>query len=93
MRKNELDAGNAVEAVYYFPSAGKQTEEELKYVKERLRIGDGGLRYIHISMQNTSDIEELSDSELQVIRSRMYDHAMEILEDDGSHLFKRITRL
>ena len=69
---------------------GKQTEEELKYVKERLRIGDGGLRYIHISMQNTSDIEELSDRELQVIRSRMYDYAMEILEDDGSHLFREL---
>ena len=26
---------------------GKQNEEELKYVKERLRLGDGGLRYIH----------------------------------------------
>ena len=69
---------------------GKQNEEELKYVKERLRLGDGGLRYIHISMQNISDIEELSDSELQVIRSQMYDYAMEILEDDGSHLFREL---
>ena len=72
---------------------GKQNEEELKYVKERLRLGDGGLRYIHISMQNISDIEELSDSELQVIRSRMYDYAMEILEDDGSHLFRELHLL
>lgn len=69
---------------------GKQNEEELQYVKEHLRLGEGCLRYIHISMQNISDIEEFSDSEMQVIRNQMYAHAMEILEDDGSHFFKEL---
>ena len=62
---------------------GKQNEEELKYVKERLRLGDGGLRYIHISMQNISPV---------VKAELLQDHSMAITFGGDSEMsFKNLV--
>lgn len=67
---------------------GKQSEEQLGYIRRHLYTGDKGIRYIHISMKNIADIEELSDDEIKKMGRLICDHAKEILQDDGSHLLR-----
>lgn len=69
---------------------GKQTEDQVTFIKEHLKTGKAGFRYVHISLKNISELEELSDSELQTIRKKMHDCAGEILRDNGAHLFKEL---
>lgn len=67
---------------------GRQSEEQLSYIRQHLKLENRGIRYIHISMKNIADVEELSDDEIRRMNGLIYEHAMEILMDDGSHLLK-----
>ena len=69
---------------------GRQKEEQLTYLKEHLNMDSRALRYIHISMKRVSQLEELSDRELNEMRSQMYEYAKELLQDDGSHLLRDV---
>lgn len=67
---------------------GRQNEEQFCYVKEHVKTGGEGIRYLHISMKSIAEIEDLSDSELEAMRHQIYDCALTLLKDDGSHLLR-----
>ncbi len=67
---------------------GRQSEEQLKFVKEHLKTGGNGIRYLHISMKSIAQIEDLSDGELEELRNQIYECTLAFLKDDGSHLLR-----
>lgn len=65
---------------------GKGKEQNLSYVREHFRC-TGGLRYLHICLNDLQVLEEMSDEEVVALKEKVYERAAEYLGENADHLF------
>ena len=66
---------------------GKGKEQNISYVKENFRCG-GGVRYLHICLNDLSALDEMSDEEVSELKDRIYGQVSGYLRENEDHLFK-----
>jgi len=66
---------------------GKYEQAHLDYLKEALTLSEG-VRYVHISFDNISMLEEMSDDELRNMRDRLFGNCLHFLGADHDHCLK-----
>ena len=66
---------------------GKGKEENLAYVRENFRCGQG-IRYLHICLNDLLALEEMSDEEVSELKDGVYEQVSQYLREDADHLFK-----
>lgn len=66
---------------------GKAGKKQLEYTRNALKL-DGGVRYIHIALDKITDLEELSDEEVRLMRDQVYDNCTRFLGEDAIYLFR-----
>lgn len=66
---------------------GKGKEQDINYVKENLRCGEGA-RYLHICLNDLAALEEMSDEEVSELKDEVYRQVSHYLREDTDHLFK-----
>lgn len=66
---------------------GKGKEENLTYVRENFRCGQG-IRYLHICLNDLLALEEMSDEEVSELKNGVYEQVSQYLREDADHLFK-----
>lgn len=66
---------------------GKGKEENLTYVRENFRCGQG-IRYLHICLNDLLALEEMSDEEVSELKDGVYEQVSQYLREDADHLFK-----
>ncbi|MCD7726238.1 MAG: response regulator [Clostridiales bacterium] len=63
---------------------GEQEEEHISFVRKHLNPGAGEIRYLHICPADVSMAEELSDSELRVVRQQIYDSLLSFFQGENA---------
>lgn len=63
---------------------GRYEQSQLEYVKENLRLS-GGMRYIHVSLDNVTVLEEFSDDEMKEKREKLLKNCGDYLGGDMDH--------
>ncbi len=66
---------------------GRQEPEQLNYVKNHMRLSKE-LCYVHISLDQITLLEELSDDELEALQKKLFDNCVRFLGEDSDHLMK-----
>lgn len=66
---------------------GKGREQNITYVKENFRCGQG-IRYLHICLNDLLALEEMSDEEVSELKDTVYGEVSQYLREDTDHLFK-----
>lgn len=66
---------------------GKGKEQNISYVKEHFRCGEG-TRYLHICLNDLAVLEEMSDEEVSELKESVYERVSHYLREDTDHLFK-----
>ncbi len=66
---------------------GKGKEENLTYVRENFRCGQG-IRYLHICLNDLLALEEMSDEEVSELKDGVYEQVSQYLREDADQLFK-----
>ena len=83
----EVETGKMMQKTYLVQNLiallrGKFEQSHLDYVRENLRV-DGAVRYVHISLDNISDVEELSDDELASLRKKLTSNVVNYLGEEN----------
>lgn len=65
---------------------GKFTEHNLDYIKTHLKV-TGPIRYVHISLERISELEEMTDMEVAQLRKTMYENCIRFLGPYKNHCF------
>lgn len=65
---------------------GKYTEHNLEFIKNNIKI-DGPMRYVHISLERISELEEMTDMEVVQLRNIMYENCIRFLGPYKNHCF------
>lgn len=65
---------------------GKWEKVNQDYVKNNLRLS-GEIRYVYITIDNLTALEDMADTEIQSLRQQIYDAASRFLGRDADHLF------
>ncbi len=66
---------------------GKEKEQNVKYVEEHLRCV-GGVRYIHICLNDLSVLEEMSDEEVAALKDKVYESVVNFEPEGENCVFK-----
>lgn len=64
---------------------GRTEEQRLSYVREHFRC-QGGIRYLHICINDLAALEEMTDEEVVVLKDALYECAATYLREDADHL-------
>jgi len=84
------DENRKIEKLYLMQNVnalltGKYENADLKYVKENMDLS-GKLRYVHIGLDNLSQLEDLSDEELKLRKEKLVHNVKRFLGEDKAHL-------
>lgn len=66
---------------------GRYSQSQLEYVKGNLNI-TGSIRYIHISLDDISTLEDMSDDEIIDLKHKLYQNIAEYLGEEENHCLK-----
>lgn len=64
---------------------GRTEEQRLSYVQEHFRC-PGGMRYLHICLNDLAALEEMTDEEVVSLKDTVYRYAADYLREDADHL-------
>lgn len=64
---------------------GRTEEQRLSYVREHFRCA-GGIRYLHICLNDLAALEEMTDEEVVALKNAVYECAAAWLREDADHL-------
>ncbi|MDE7176626.1 MAG: response regulator [Lachnospiraceae bacterium] len=64
---------------------GRADEQRLSYVREHFRC-PGGIRYLHICLNDLAALEEMTDEEVVSLKDTVYECAAVYLREDADHL-------
>ncbi|MCX4338724.1 MAG: response regulator [Lachnospiraceae bacterium] len=64
---------------------GRTEEQRLSYVREHFRC-TGGVRYLHICLNDLAALEEMTDEEVVALKDAVYECAASWLQEDADHL-------
>lgn len=64
---------------------GRTEEQRLSYVREHFSC-PGGLRYLHICLNDLTALEEMTDEEVVSLKDAVYECAAAYLREDADHL-------
>lgn len=68
---------------------GKTDQSTVAYVRSNMQLSVP-IHFVHITLDNISELKELGDDEIFMLKKRLYEACSSFLKEDSSHLFQDI---